>query len=111
MAKNEEKKQDGKQDKKPFTAGELIEYLQQFEKDRPLNMTIVTRRGKQIFGYPVKKFTLFTDVPDPHILVEVDQAVKVERPAERIKRNKREAATRQQADDPKYKAEQEATKK
>lgn len=90
-------KQKGKQqDKKPFTAGELIEYLQQFEKDRVLNMTIVTRRGKQIFGYPVKKFTLFTDVPDPHILVEVEQAVKVERPAERIKRQKKENAARRQ---------------
>lgn len=97
MAKNKEKKRDKEQDKKPFTAGELIEYLQQFGKDRPLNMTIVTRRGKQIFGYPVKKFTIFTDVPDPHILVEVDQAVKVERPAERIKRKQREAAARQQA--------------
>lgn len=92
MAKNKEKQQD----KKPFTAGELIEYLQQFEKDSPLNMTIVTRRGKQIFGYPVKKFTLFTDVTEPHILVEVNQAVKVERPAERIKRKKKEAAARQQ---------------
>lgn len=90
------KQKEKQQDKKPFTAGELIEYLQQFEKDRPLNMTIVTRRGKQIFGYPVKKFTLFTDVTDPHILVEVDQAVKVERPAERIKRKKKEAAARQQ---------------
>lgn len=92
MAKKKEKQQG----KKPFTAGELIEYLQQFEKDRPLNMTIVARRGKQIFGYPVKKFTLFTDVPDPHILVEVDKAIKVERPAERIKRKKREAAAGQQ---------------
>lgn len=90
------KQKEKQQDKKPFTAGELIEYLQQFEKDRPLNMTIVTRRGKQIFGYPVKKFTLFTDVADPHILVEVEQAVKVERPAERIKRKKKEAAARQQ---------------
>lgn len=83
------------QDKKPFTAGELISYLQQFEADKPLNMTIVTRRGKQIFGYPVSKFTIFTDVPEPHILVEVGQAVKVERPAERIKRKKE--ADRQQA--------------
>lgn len=92
MAKNKEKQQD----KKPFAAEELIEYLQQFEKDSPLNMTIVTRREKQIFGYPVKKFTLFTDVTEPHILVEVNQAVKVERPAERIKRKKKEAAARQQ---------------
>lgn len=92
MAKNKEKQRD----KKPFTAEELIEYLQQFEKDSPLNMTIVTRRGKQIFGYPVKKFVLFTDVTEPHILVEVNQAVKVERPAERIKRKKKEAAARQQ---------------
>lgn len=91
-------KQKGKQqDKKPFTAGELIEYLQQFEKDSVLNMTIVTRRGKQIFGYPVKKFTLFTDVTDPHILVEVEQAVKVERPAERIRRKKKAAAAQQEA--------------
>lgn len=90
-------KQKGKQqDKKPFTAGELIEYLQQFEKDRVLNMMIVTRRGKQIFGYPVKKFTLFTDVTEPHILVEVGQAVKVERPAERIRRKKK-AAEKQEA--------------
>lgn len=91
-------KQKGKpqQDKKPFTAGELIKYLQQFEKDSQLNMTIVTRRGKQIFGYPVKKFTLFTDVTEPHILVEVEQAVKVERPAERIRR-KNKAAGQQEA--------------
>lgn len=78
------------QEKKPFTAGELIEYLKQFDKDSKINMTVVTRRGKQIFGYPVNKFTLFTDVTEPHILVEIGQAVKVERPAQRIKRQQEE---------------------
>lgn len=86
MMKNKAKQQD----KKPFTAGELIEYLKQFDKNCVINMTVVTQKGKQIFGYPVKKFTLFTDVEEPHILVEIGQAVKVERTAQRIKRQQKE---------------------
>ena len=66
------------QDKKPFTAGEFIKYLKQFPKDAQLNVTIVQRKGKQFFGYPVKQFTLFTDTPEPHIFMEVRQAVKVD---------------------------------
>ena len=84
------KKKEKPQDKKPFTAGELIEYLKQFDKNCVINMTTITQRGKQIFGYPIKKFTLFTDVEEPHILVEIGQAVKVERPAQRIKRQQKE---------------------
>ena len=70
----------------PFTAANLIEYLQTFPGDAVLNMTHVTRRGKEIFGYPVEKFTLITDCEEPHILVELGKAVKVERPAQRIAR-------------------------
>lgn len=92
------KQKEKQQDKKPFTAGELIEYLQSFEKDKQLNMTIVTRRGKRIFGYPVKKFTLITEVKEPHIIVEVGQAVKVERPSDRIRRKKEAAAAQQEAE-------------
>jgi hypothetical protein len=55
-------------------------------------MTHVTRRGKELFGYPVEKFTLITDCEEPHILVELGKAVKVERPAQRIAREQREAA-------------------
>ncbi|WP_405382687.1 hypothetical protein [Phascolarctobacterium sp.] len=79
-----------KQEGAPFTAGNLIEYLQGFPKDAQLLMTPVARRGKEIFGYPVEKFTLITDCPQPHILVELGKAQQLERPAQRIERQMKE---------------------
>lgn len=70
----------------PFTAGNLIEYLQGFPQDAQLLMTPVMRRGQEVFGYPVEKFTLITDCPQPHILVELGKAQQLERPAQRIAR-------------------------
>lgn len=74
----------------PFTAANLIEYLQTFPGDAVLNMTHVTKRGKQIFGYPVEHFTLITDVDEPHIVIQLGKAVPVERPVQRIMREMKE---------------------
>ena len=74
----------------PFAAGNLIEYLQGFPKDAQLLMTPVARRGNEVFGYPVEKFTLITDCPQPHILVERGKAQQLERPAQRIERQMKE---------------------
>lgn len=62
---------------KPFTAATLAAYLQNFDKDAQLHITILQRRGNSITGYPVKGFTLITDGAYPHFCLEVDRGVKV----------------------------------
>lgn len=88
------KKKAAQENKKPFTAANLIEYLRQFPPEAVLNMTHVTRRGKEIWGYPVEHFTLIVDCDEPHILIELGKAVPVERPAQRIMRERKEAAAK-----------------
>lgn len=68
-----------KKDEKPFTAGEFIKYLQTFPADKVFNLTVVTHKGKELFGYPVNHFTLITDTPEPNVVAEIGRAVRIER--------------------------------
>lgn len=81
------------QEKKPFTAGELIEYLQQFPKGAQIEVGIIQSRGKSRFAYPVKQFTLITDngnPPAPTIMMKIGRAFPVETTADRIRRKQEE---------------------
>ena len=78
-----------KQEKKPFTAGELIQYLQQFPEDANIEVGIIQSRGKNRFAYPVQQFTLITDngnPPAPTIMMKIGRAFPVETTADRIRR-------------------------
>lgn len=77
------------QEKKPFTAGELIQYLQQFPEDANIEVGIIQSRGKNRFAYPVTQFTLITDngnPPAPTIMMKIGRAFPVETTADRIRR-------------------------
>lgn len=81
------------QDKKPFTAGELMEYLRQFPKDAQIEVAIIQSRGKNRFAYPVNQFTLITDngnPPAPTIMMKIGRAFPVETVAEKIRRQRAE---------------------
>ena len=78
-----------KQEKKPFTAGVLIQYLQQFPEDANIEVGIIQSRGKNRFAYPVQQFTLITDngnPPAPTIMMKIGRAFPVETTADRIRR-------------------------
>ena len=81
------------QEKKPFTAGELMEYLQQFPKDAQIEVGIIQSRGKNRFAYPVTQFTLITDngnPPAPTIMMKIGRAFPVETTAAKIRRAQKE---------------------
>ena len=82
-----------KQEKKPFTAGELMQYLQQFPEDASIEVGIIQSRGKNRFAYPVERFTLITDngnPPAPTIMIKIGRAFPVETTADRIRRQQAE---------------------
>ena len=82
------------QEKKPFTAGELMEYLQQFPKDAQIEVGIIQSRGKNRFAYPVTQFTLITDngnPPAPTIMMKIGRAFPVETTADKIRRAQAES--------------------
>lgn len=86
------------QEKKPFTAGELIEYMQQFPKDAQIEVAIIQSRGKNRFAYPVNQFTLITDngnPPAPTIMMKIGRAFPVETTADRIRRVQAENGKRE----------------
>lgn len=87
-----------KQDKKPFTAGELMEYLRQFPKDAQIEVAIIQSRGKNRFAYPINQFTLITDngnPPAPTIMMKIGRAFQVETTADRIRRVQAENGKRE----------------